>query len=192
VYAFGVMLVEIMAGTKPITGQTVEEIFRQILYQPLQLDALRDARLPQSVITLIERCTTKNPAERMPGFDQVTAELENIIRDPNAQPLNPPLKTTPPPPPPPPSTQPPPRKQPPPPPPPQRPIDKPPRPKQNVAKQPVGPPVATVDDPSLPDFINKLPPVLRTQQGLTLVTMAAVLLVLLVVFLCAKIISRVL
>lgn len=208
VYAFGVMLVEIVSGTKPISGQTVEEIFRQILYQPLNLEGLREANLPPAIVTLIERCTAKNPAERTQGFDQVVVELERISKDPysSPEPTRPvPLAMPLPPPPPPVVTQPPVQPVQPPPPPPARPpqpnansgntapktapAPPPPRP---VPPRPAPAPVTTAEDAGLPPIFQKLPPSLRTQQGLTFVTMATVLLLLAVIFVCAKLVSRVL
>ena len=41
VYAFGILLFELLAGAKPIAGNTVEKIFHQILYEPIDLQPLR-------------------------------------------------------------------------------------------------------------------------------------------------------
>ena len=81
VYAFGVLLFELMTGTKPIGGDTVERIFYSILNEPLKLEPLQQAGAPQSICGLVARCTTKSPAERPQGFDGVVAEIERVLAD---------------------------------------------------------------------------------------------------------------
>jgi eukaryotic-like serine/threonine-protein kinase len=82
VYAFGVMLFELLSGVKPISGDTVERIFNHILYEPLNLEPLRAIQVPQSVFDLINNCTAKQPTQRIPGFGPVCADLERILNSP--------------------------------------------------------------------------------------------------------------
>jgi formylglycine-generating enzyme required for sulfatase activity len=79
VYSFGVLLFELLTGKKPITGDAVERIFYSILNEPLKLEPLYEAGVPQPVCDLIARCTAKNPAERPHGFESVCGELERAI-----------------------------------------------------------------------------------------------------------------
>ena len=79
VYAFGVLLFELLTGVKPITGDTVERIFYSILNEPLNLEPLREAGVPEAVCGLVAQCTAKKPAERPQGFPPVCAEMERII-----------------------------------------------------------------------------------------------------------------
>ncbi len=79
VYAFGILLFELMTGQKPINGDTVERIFFSILNEPLKVEPLTQAGAPQSVCDLVVRCTAKNPAERPQGFAPVCADLERIV-----------------------------------------------------------------------------------------------------------------
>jgi len=104
VYAFGILLFELLTGAKPISGETVERIFYSILNEPLNLDPLHQAGVSQSVCDLIARCTAKNPAERPQGFDPVCQELDRALADlvaptvilPEMQPAPPPpVKATP-------------------------------------------------------------------------------------------------
>ncbi|HXB70610.1 MAG TPA: bifunctional serine/threonine-protein kinase/formylglycine-generating enzyme family protein [Candidatus Acidoferrales bacterium] len=79
VYAFGILLFELLTGAKPISGDTVERIFYQILNEPLNLDPLHQARVPQSVCDLVAKCTAKNPADRPQGFGPVCQELDRVL-----------------------------------------------------------------------------------------------------------------
>jgi len=78
VYAFGMLVFELMAGERPIDGNSVEHIFYNILHQPLQLEPLRQVA-PQPVCDLVARCTAKAPAERPHGFKPIIAELEHML-----------------------------------------------------------------------------------------------------------------
>jgi serine/threonine protein kinase len=79
VYAFGILLFEVLTGLKPITGESVEKIFNQILYQPIDLEPLRAQNLPPAVSVLIEKCTAKQPALRPSGLGVVVEELERLL-----------------------------------------------------------------------------------------------------------------
>lgn len=84
VYAFGVLLFEVLTGKKPVMAEAVERIFYSILNEPLKLEPLHEACVPQSICDLIARCTAKNPAERPQGFTPVIAELERVIAEGDA------------------------------------------------------------------------------------------------------------
>jgi eukaryotic-like serine/threonine-protein kinase len=83
VYAFGILLFELLTGKKPITGDAVERIFYSILNEPLKLEPLHEAGVPEAVCDLIARCTAKNPADRPQGFEKVIADLEHAIAEPD-------------------------------------------------------------------------------------------------------------
>ena len=83
VYAFGVLLFELMTGAKPIAGDTVERIFYSILNEPLNLEPMVQAGAPQAVCDLVTRCTEKKsrraaarirPGDR--GIERILAELD--------------------------------------------------------------------------------------------------------------------
>jgi formylglycine-generating enzyme required for sulfatase activity len=84
VYAFGVLLFELVTGTKPIGGDTVERIFYSILNEPLNLAPLQAAGAPEAICSLVARCTAKNPAERPQGFSTVVTEIERVLADVDA------------------------------------------------------------------------------------------------------------
>jgi len=79
VYAFGIMMVEVVSGQKPITGETVEKIFRQILHEPLNLDPVRQSGAPKPLVDLIAACTAKTPAARPQSFAIICGELQRIF-----------------------------------------------------------------------------------------------------------------
>jgi len=79
VYAFGVLLYELIAGTHPIAGETMERIFYAILNEPLNPDAMRQAGAPEPLVKLVLACTAKSAAQRPQGFGPVCLELEQIF-----------------------------------------------------------------------------------------------------------------
>jgi serine/threonine-protein kinase len=78
VYAFGVLVFELMTGVKPIAGDTVERIFYAILNEPLDLNPLLAAGLPQPVVDLVAACTAKQPADRPKDFGAIVETLERL------------------------------------------------------------------------------------------------------------------
>ena len=81
VYAFGILLFELLAGQKPIAGDTVERIFYSILNEPLDLSPLLTAGMPQPVIDLVAACTAKKPADRPQDFGSIAGTLERVRDD---------------------------------------------------------------------------------------------------------------
>ncbi len=80
IYAFGVLLFELLSGVRAIEGDTVERIFYEILYKPLDLTPLETAGVPQPLPDLVAVCTAKDPAQRPQSFAEVCATLERILR----------------------------------------------------------------------------------------------------------------
>jgi serine/threonine-protein kinase len=81
VYAFGILLFELLAGQKPIAGDTVERIFYSILHEPLDLNPLSAAGVPQPVVDLVVACTAKQPAARPPDFSAIAQTLGRLLED---------------------------------------------------------------------------------------------------------------
>jgi serine/threonine protein kinase len=79
VYAYGILLFELLTGAKPIVGDTVERIFNHILYEPLDLEPLKAQKLSPALIALVTRCTAKQPARRPPGLGPVCQEIEQML-----------------------------------------------------------------------------------------------------------------
>lgn len=79
VYAFGVLMFELMAGVKPFKAASVEEIFHRILSEPFDFSPLRQAGVSEPLYNLIVQCVAKNPAERPSGLKEVRERLEAMI-----------------------------------------------------------------------------------------------------------------
>jgi eukaryotic-like serine/threonine-protein kinase len=79
VYAFGVMLFELLTNEKAVSGNSIDQIFRQIINAPLPKEVLVDKGIPMPLTQLIERCVAKNPGHRWQSFDQLAFELERIM-----------------------------------------------------------------------------------------------------------------
>jgi len=80
-YAFGVLLYELLTGVHPITGDTMERVFYCILNEPLKFDVMRNANVPESLCQLVAQCTAKSPGERPASFTQVCQVLDQAITD---------------------------------------------------------------------------------------------------------------
>jgi serine/threonine-protein kinase len=79
VYAFGVLLFELLTGQKVFVADSVDRIFYSILNVPMDVGPLQNAGVPQPVIQLVAACNAKLAAERPQGFAPIIAELERMI-----------------------------------------------------------------------------------------------------------------
>jgi len=84
VYAFGLLLFELLTGTRAIGGGSVEQIFYRILNEPLDMGPTRQAGVPEALSNLIARCASKDASARPSGFAPVCAEIERIAIELNA------------------------------------------------------------------------------------------------------------
>lgn len=80
IWAFGVVLFEMLTGQRPFQSEQVYGIVHAILTAPVpELEKARpDA--PTGLVDLIYRMLAKNPAERIPGVRLIGAELEALLR----------------------------------------------------------------------------------------------------------------
>ncbi len=79
IWSFGVMLFEMLAGTRPFSGDTPADVLTRILMQPVpDLEALRP-EVPVALVDLIYRMLEKNRDKRIPSVRLVGAELEALI-----------------------------------------------------------------------------------------------------------------
>ena len=80
IYSFGVLLFELVTGVRPFEGQTVDQIFDQVLHQALDLEPLKQGRIPDAVSDLIHGCTAKDAGARTQDFSIVMAKIDEILR----------------------------------------------------------------------------------------------------------------
>jgi eukaryotic-like serine/threonine-protein kinase len=79
VYAFGILFYELLSGTRPFAGDTVDRLFYQILNDPVDVTPLRNARVPDALIGLISECTDKDPAQRPQSFALIRSRLAAML-----------------------------------------------------------------------------------------------------------------
>ncbi|MCC7175518.1 MAG: protein kinase [Bryobacterales bacterium] len=82
VYAFGILLYELLSGQRPIAGDNVEQLFARILHEQVDLAPLDAAGVPGPVVRLIGRSVAKSAAQRPQSFAEVRRELEQAIAPP--------------------------------------------------------------------------------------------------------------
>ena len=75
IYAFGILLFELLTGQKPVEGDTLERLFYAILNEPLKAEPMVEAGAPAAIVDLVLRCTAKKPEGRPRSFTEVIAEL---------------------------------------------------------------------------------------------------------------------
>ena len=79
IWAFGVMLFEMLAGQRPFVGETIVEVIQSIVTQPIpDLEALRPD-IPIDLIDLVYRMIERDPSARISSVRHVGAILEDII-----------------------------------------------------------------------------------------------------------------
>lgn len=76
VYSFGVLLYEILTGRKAIQADTVERIFYMILHEPIPLEPLETAGVPDELQAIVRGSTERAPAKRTQSMNEVAAALE--------------------------------------------------------------------------------------------------------------------
>jgi serine/threonine protein kinase len=79
IYAFGLVMFEMLTGLRPVDGGTNEEVQFQILKRPLDLEPLHKSGVPKSVVNLIQGCTAKKPEHRPQSFAEVRQQLQKIV-----------------------------------------------------------------------------------------------------------------
>ncbi len=79
IYAYGLLLFEILTGIRSVRGETMEQVFFQILNQTVDVAAMENAGVPPAVRDLVVRCTAKKPEDRPQSFRAIADELRGIL-----------------------------------------------------------------------------------------------------------------
>jgi Tol biopolymer transport system component len=85
IWAFGVVMCEMLTGKRPFTGETTAEILSSVIKDQPSLD-----ELPAAVRPLIIRCLAKNPRQRLQAIGEARIVLENPENSENSV-VEPPL-----------------------------------------------------------------------------------------------------
>jgi serine/threonine-protein kinase len=82
IYAFGILLFELLTGQKPVEGDTLERLFFAILNEPLKPEPMVAAGAPAPIVDLVLRCTAKRPEARPRSFTEIIAQLAPMPSSP--------------------------------------------------------------------------------------------------------------
>ena len=77
IFSFGIVLYELLAGTRPFAGATDLEVLKTIMHgqaQPLPAD------VPQLVRGVVEKALEKDPAERYQSMREMVVDLRRVAR----------------------------------------------------------------------------------------------------------------
>jgi serine/threonine-protein kinase len=83
VWAFGVVLYEMLTARRPFGGETVSEILAAVIKDEPEWTAL-PAGLPAAVAAVLRRCLVKDPARRLHDVADARLLLEEADREPEA------------------------------------------------------------------------------------------------------------
>jgi serine/threonine-protein kinase len=83
IWAFGVVLCEMLTGRRMYDGETAAETLARIIEREPDLSAL-PAATPATVRTVLERCLTKDPRARLQAIGEARILLERAIAQPRA------------------------------------------------------------------------------------------------------------
>lgn len=89
IYAWGMLVFELLTGVRGITGGTMESVFYQILNQPLDESIMEKAGVPPQICALILQATAKDPAARPQSFAPIIAALKSFLNAPEGVPAPP-------------------------------------------------------------------------------------------------------
>ena len=76
VYSFGVLLYEVLTGRRAIQADTVERIFFLILHEPIPMEPMTAADIPEALQVIVRESTERDPAKRTQSMAEVAAALE--------------------------------------------------------------------------------------------------------------------
>jgi eukaryotic-like serine/threonine-protein kinase len=74
IWAFGVVLFEMLAGRRPFDGETVSDTIAAVLTRPIELDALPRS-VPASIRRLLARCLERDPKARLRDIGEARIAL---------------------------------------------------------------------------------------------------------------------
>jgi serine/threonine-protein kinase len=94
IFAFGVVLYEMLTGRQPFQGDTATDVLASVIVRDADFTAL-PTKLNPRLHDLLARCLTKSPKKRWQAIGDVRAELETIAAAPHIAALAPQRTTSP-------------------------------------------------------------------------------------------------
>jgi serine/threonine protein kinase len=88
VWAFGVVLFEMLTGRRAFEGIEVTEVLASVLKDTPALETLPPAT-PPAIRRLLRRCLEKNPANRLDSMAAARLEIDEALREPGPPPVVP-------------------------------------------------------------------------------------------------------
>ena len=79
IYAFGLVLIELLTGQKPVQGTSISDVFTKILTQPVDLKPLEERGIPEEIIGLVGQMVEKDPGRRIQSMFEVRQHLDAIL-----------------------------------------------------------------------------------------------------------------
>jgi serine/threonine protein kinase len=79
-FSLGVVLFEMATGQRPFTGRTSLAILTSIGKDTPPLASVLNARVPEELARIIDRCLVKDPARRMQSAVDLRGQLEDLMR----------------------------------------------------------------------------------------------------------------
>src|SRR5262249_9338371 len=83
IWAFGVVLFEMLSGRRPFQGATVSDTLASVLKDEIDWRAL-PADLPESVSRLLRRCLARDPKQRLSAIADARLDLDDAGARPRA------------------------------------------------------------------------------------------------------------
>lgn len=80
VYAFGIMLYEMLSGRRPFAELTLATLVYKHLNEPLPMIDHDELNLPPAFNSIIQRATAKDPSERYPDAQSLVREYHQTLR----------------------------------------------------------------------------------------------------------------
>ncbi len=75
-WAMGIVLYECLAGARPTQGANLGQILKMITFAPLPSIALRVPELPDAIVKIVDRCLSRDRADRPRDVSEVRAAFE--------------------------------------------------------------------------------------------------------------------